>query len=106
MVAENVHYQDPLAKTQVKGWIDVDVLAIAKDEVCIIQTKAFAIFEKTVAESIVSTIEYFKSAQAFVSGRYDIKGKKIRLIFAADYGLSKNIKTGLRCKRHGKEGRM
>lgn len=95
MVADHVHYQDMQATTQVKGWSDIDVLAISEDELLIIQTKSFAVFENTVKESINSAIEYFKVAQTFVSGRYDVKNRKIKKIFAADYGLSKNIESHL-----------
>jgi hypothetical protein len=95
MVAEHVHYQDKNAITQVKGWIDIDVLAISEDELCIIQTKAFAVFKDTVHESINSAIQYFKTAESFVLQRYAVKNKKIRKIFVADYGFSANIQSQL-----------
>ncbi len=95
MVAKHVHYQDKKATTHVKGWSDIDVLAISEDEICIIQTKSFAAFKNTVQESINSAIQYFRVAQTFVLERYDIKNKKIRKIFVADSGLSANFQSQL-----------
>lgn len=95
MVAEHVHYQDKNATTQVKGWSDIDVLAISEDELCIIQTKSFAVFKNTVNESINSAIQYFKTAESFVLQRYAVKNKKIKKIFVADYGFSANIQSQL-----------
>jgi hypothetical protein len=62
---------------QVKGWSDIDILAIAEDEICIIQTKSFAVFENTVKESIDSAVQYFKIAEQFVIKRYPVKNKKL-----------------------------
>jgi hypothetical protein len=95
MVSEHVHYQDKQAATQVKGWSDIDVLAISEDEICIIQTKSSAAFKNTVQESIDSAIQYFRAANTFVLGRYDVKNKKIRKIFVADSELSANFQSQL-----------
>ena len=95
MVSEHVQYQNPQASTQVKGWSDIDVLAIGNDEICIIQTKSFAVFENTVKESINSALDYFKIAEKFVKQRYPIERKKIRKIFIADIGLSETFTKSL-----------
>jgi len=95
MVSEHVQYQNLQASTQVKGWSDIDVLAIGADEICIIQTKSFAVFKPTVRESINSALDYFTNAEKFVKQRYPIKGKTIRKIFVADYGLSETFRNGL-----------
>lgn len=93
MVSEHVHYQKEEAQTEVKGWSDIDILAVGRDEICIIQTKSYAIFENTVDESIDSAKEYFKHAENFVAKQYDTKNKKIRKIFIADFGLSKTFQA-------------
>ena len=95
MVSEHVHFQKEEAQTEVKGWSDIDILAVGKDEICIIQTKSYAIFENTVKESIDSAKQYFKDAEKFVTKQYDVEGKKIRNIFLADFGLSKTFQTSL-----------
>jgi hypothetical protein len=51
--------------------------------------------KKTRDESINSIKEYFKNAENFVAKHYDIKGKKIRRIFIADFGLSKPFQRSL-----------
>lgn len=81
---------------QVKGWSDVDILAIAEDEICIIQTKSFAVFENTVKESIDSAVQYFKIAEQFVIKRYPVKNKTIRKIFIADSGLSQTFENAFK----------
>ncbi|MEM3617340.1 MAG: hypothetical protein QXJ31_05450 [Candidatus Bathyarchaeia archaeon] len=98
MVSEHVHFQVEETKKGVKGWKDIDILAIGKNEICIIQTKSYAIFEKTVKESIDSAEEYFEEAEKFVAKQYDIKGKKIRKIFIADFGVSKTFQETLSAK--------
>lgn len=95
MVSEHVHFQVEKAKKRVKGWTDIDILAIGKDEICIIQTKSFAVFKKTVDESIKSAKDYFDAAENFVAKQYDIKEKKIRKIFVADFGLSETFQNRL-----------
>lgn len=95
MVSEHVHFQTEEAKKGVRGWKDIDILAIGKDEICIIQTKSFAIFKKTKKESIDSIKDYFKEAEKFVAKQYDIKDKKIRKIFIADLGLSEDFSNEL-----------
>jgi hypothetical protein len=94
-VSEHVHFQPEKAKKGVKGWTDIDILAIGKDEICIIQTKSFAIFKKTINDSIKSINEYFEAAENFVAKQYDIKEKKIRKIFIADFGLSETLQKSL-----------
>jgi hypothetical protein len=89
-VSEHAHFQAE-GSIGVRGWRDIDVLAIGRNEICMIQTKSYAIFENTVKESIESAKEYFKEAESFIAKRYDIKGKKIRKIFIADLGLSKTF---------------
>jgi hypothetical protein len=96
MVSEHVHFQPEKAKKGVKGWTDIDILAIGKDEICIIQTKSFAIFKKTIEESIKSAKDYFEAAEKFVAKQYDIKEKKIRKIFIADFGLSETFQKSLK----------
>lgn len=91
MVSEHVHFKGIKAKKGVKGWKDVDILAIGKKEICIIQTKSFAIFKKTKDDSLNSAKEYFQEAEKFVSQNYDVKDKEIRKIFIADLGLSKDF---------------
>ncbi len=98
MVSEHVHFQVEETKKAVKGWKDIDILALGKNEVCIIQTKSYAIFENTVEESIQSAEKYFNEAEKFVSQNYDIKGKRIRKIFIADFGLSKPFQKSLSAK--------
>jgi len=95
MVSEHVHFQTQEGKRGVRGWTDIDILAIGKDEICIIQTKSFAIFKKTIEESIKSIKDYFEAAENFVAKQYDIKEKKIRKIFIADFGLSKTFEKFL-----------
>lgn len=95
MVSEHVHFQPEKAKKGVKGWTDIDILAIGKDEICIIQTKSFAVFKKTIEESIKSAKDYFDAAEKFVAKQYDIKEKKIRKIFIADFGLSETFQNRL-----------
>ena len=90
-ISERVQFK----KGKSSGFSDIDVLAIGTDEICIIQTKAFAVFKSTVKESIEATIEYFTLAEEFVKQRYSINGKKITKIFVADYGLSENFKSQL-----------
>ena len=88
MVSEHVQFQE-------KGWKDIDILAIGKDEICIIQTKSDAAFKKTVDESIDSAKDYFREAEKFVAKQYDIKDKRIRKVFIADFGLSKTFQKSL-----------
>ncbi len=70
IVCERVQYQDLQSTKHVKGWSDIDVIAISSDEICIIQTKSFAVFKSTVKESLASTLDYFKVAEGFVRKRY------------------------------------
>ena len=50
LVSEYIHYQMPKKGVKVKGWHDIDVLAIGRQEMLIIQTKQYAIFENTKKE--------------------------------------------------------
>jgi len=95
MVSDHVHFQTVEAKKGVRGWKDIDILAVGKDEICIIQTKSFAIFKKTKKESLDSIKDYFEEAEKFVAKQYDIKDKKIRKIFIADLGLSEDFSKDL-----------
>jgi hypothetical protein len=94
MVLEHVHFKAKGAK-RIRGWRDIDILAISRNEICIIQTKSYAIFKKTKKESIESIKEYFREAEKFIANNYDIKGKRIRKIFIADIGLSKTFTESL-----------
>jgi len=89
-VSEHVHFKAKGSR-RVKGWRDIDVLAISKNEICIIQTKSYAIFKRTRKESIEAIKEYFREAEKFIANKYDIKDKKIRKLFIADLGLSKTF---------------
>lgn len=92
LVSEHIHYQMPKRGVKVKGWHDIDVLAIGREEVLIIQTKQYATFEDTKKESIQALQEFFKDAEKIVKQNYDVKDKKIRKIFVAE-DMSTNIKN-------------
>jgi len=87
-VSEHVHFQAEGTRG-IKGWRDIDVLAISKNEICIIQTKSNANFKRTKKESIEAIRKYFREAEKFITHNYNIEGKKIRKLFIADLGLSK-----------------
>ena len=97
LVSEHVHYQTKGPT----GWHDIDVLAISEDEVCIIQTKSYAIFENTVKESIEESVRLFKEQEQFVKKRYNVTGKTIKKIFIADVGLSKTFTESEDFKKAG-----
>ena len=95
IVSEHIYYQEKGSSKKVKGWHDIDVLAIGKEEICIIQTKSYAFFMQTKKDSIGETVKFFKDAERVVRKRYDVSNKKIRKIFIAHYGLSKSFKKEL-----------
>jgi hypothetical protein len=89
-VSEHVHFKAKGAK-RVRGWRDIDILAVSRNEICIIQTKSYALFKRTKKESIEYIKEYFREAEEFIVSNYDVKGKKIRKIFIVDLGLNKTL---------------
>lgn len=92
LVSDHIHYQLPKAGVNVKGWHDIDVLAIAQNEILIIQTKQYSIFENTKAESMKSLQEFYQDAEHVVRQSYDVKNKQIKKVFIAE-DMSKNMKV-------------
>ena len=91
-ISEHVHFP----RGRKYGWSDIDVLAIGKDEIHIVQTKGYAIHKKTVEETVEDVVEFFKEAENFVRRTFDIGNKKIVKVFIADIGLSENLKNQLK----------
>lgn len=97
LVSEHVQYQMPKRGVKVRGWHDIDILAIGQREIHIVQAKQYAVFENTTKESIISLGEYFKDAEKFVRQNYAAKNKKIRWVFVAE-SMSKNMHRELNRK--------
>lgn len=95
LVSEHIHYQMPRRGVKVKGWRDIDVLAIGRREILVVQTKQYAVFEDTKKESIQALKDFFIDAEKIVKQNYDVKGKKIRKIFVAE-DMSENMQKELK----------
>lgn len=94
LISEHIHYQMPKKSVKVKGWRDIDVLAIGRQEILVIQTKQYAMFENTKKESVQALQHFFQDAEKIVKQNYDVKGKNIRKIFVAE-DMSVNMKKEL-----------
>lgn len=101
-ISEHVLFRDKGAKG---GWRDIDVLAIGREEICIVQTKSFAIFKRDTKASIREAIRFFKQAERFVRQNYEVEGKKVKWVFVADVGLSQRFRRELEAQAYarGKE---
>ena len=92
-VSEHVHFR---GKKKVKGWRDIDILAIGNTEIHIVQTKSFAIYRRTKKESIDDVVQLVNESEDFVRRTYDVTNKKIKKVFIADAGLSKSMMEELK----------
>ena len=88
------HVQFPSKKKY--GWSDIDILAIGKKEIHIIQTKGYVVYKRTVRESIADLVDFFKEAENFVRKTFDVGDKRIIKVFIADTGLSDSMREQLK----------
>jgi len=95
VVAAKIPFRDELETgKKVKGWHDIDILAIGEKEICIVETKSFTGVKKR-EEFVFELINRFKSAEKFVREQDYAKGKEIRKILVADEIANKKIKEDL-----------
>ncbi len=93
LVSEKVKYLEPRETAKkVRGWHDIDVLAIGTEEVCIVETKMSTIGggRTTQDEKAKGIADSFRKAELFVKSQYTehVEGKTVRKIFVADYTTS------------------
>ena len=93
IVSEHVYYQGR-KRTGVRGWHDIDVLAIGNKEICIVQTKSYTGSEPKM-QMLRHILGDFDNAETFVRVQTYAKGKKIRKILVVDY-TSEPIKNKFR----------
>jgi len=93
MVSFRVPFQIPKnTAKKVRGWSDIDVLAIGNEEICVVQTKSFTGTKRK--ELIINDISnFFKYADEYVENQNYGLNKNIRNIFIVDYTTKSVIKS-------------
>jgi hypothetical protein len=89
-VSDHVYF-----KGKAHGWRDIDILAVGKKEILIIQTKSYAYCSSSKRNSVKMILKFFEEAEKFVRKSYEVNNKNVKKIFIADYGLSEQISQKL-----------
>jgi len=89
-ILKDFAYQVPKEITgkKVKGWKDIDVLALSESEVLIIECKAFTGYKKS-DEMIKMLMEDFQYAESEIKKLPLVKNKRLRKVLVVDYSVKK-----------------